>query len=267
MSAALERLLGIMVALRDRERGCPWDREQDWASIAPHTIEEAYEVADAIESGRPDAVRDELGDLLFQVVFQARIAEEAGHFDFDAVAATIADKLERRHPHVFGDARIDDAAEQGRAWEAHKARERAERGTAAGGALDGVALGLPALLRAAKLGRRAARVRFDWPDAEGVLAKVDEEFGELRGELGSAQAASGDAARVAEEFGDLLFTLAQLARKLEIDAEGALRGANRKFERRFAWMEAQLRADGRRAEDCTAEELEALWSAAKGAGL
>jgi MazG family protein len=245
MSAAIERLLGIMAALRDPRTGCPWDREQTWASIAPHTIEEAHEVADAIESGDPAAVRDELGDLLFQVVFQARIAEEVGLFDFDAVATAIADKLERRHPHVFGDARIADAAEQTRAWETHKARERAARGGASSGALDGVARGLPALMRATKLGRRAAQVGFDWPDVERVVAKVEEETAELRAELaGTARLVAPDIDRVEEELGDLLFALAQLARKLQVDPESALRRANGKFERRFAWIEASLREQG-----------------------
>jgi ATP diphosphatase len=268
MSTALERLQGIMAALRDPRTGCPWDLEQTWASIAPHTIEEAHEVADAIESGDPMAVRDELGDLLFQVVFQARIAEEQGRFDFDAVATAIADKLERRHPHVFGDARIADAAEQTRAWETHKARERAARGGASPGALDGVARGLPALMRAAKLGRRAAQVGFDWPDAEGVVAKVEEETAELRVELaGTARRVAPDIDRVEEELGDLLFALAQLARKLQVDPESALRRANGKFERRFAWIEARLREQGRRAQECTLEDLESLWVAAKGAGL
>jgi ATP diphosphatase len=268
MSAALTRLLEIMAALRDPRSGCPWDREQTWASIAPHTIEEAHEVADAIESGDPAAVREELGDLLFQVVFQARIAEEEGRFDFDAVATSIADKLERRHPHVFGVARIADAAEQTRAWEAHKARERAARGGAAAGALDGVARGLPGLTRAAKLGRRAAQVGFDWPDAAGVVAKVEEETAELRAELGSREASSApDGTRIEEELGDLLFALAQLARKLQLDPEAALRRANGKFERRFAWIEARLREQGRRPEGCAPDELESLWLAAKGTGL
>jgi nucleoside triphosphate diphosphatase len=253
----IERLLAIMVRLRDPERGCPWDREQDWATIAPHTIEEAYELADAIARGDADAVRDELGDVLFQVVFQARIAEEAGGFDFAAVARAIADKLERRHPHVFGEATIADAAEQSRAWERHKLAERAARGHGTG-ALDGVTLGLPALTRAHKLGTRAGRAGFDWPDVAGVLDKVQEEVAELRAEVTAGRA---DAAR--EELGDLLFALAQAARHLEVDPEAALREANAKFERRFRHVESLLAAEGLAPTDVDMDRLEALWSRAK----
>jgi MazG family protein len=254
---SLERLLAIMVRLRDPQSGCPWDREQDWASIAPHTIEEAYEVADAVQRGDPAAVLDELGDLLFQVVFQARIAEERGLFDFDAVAAAIADKLERRHPHVFGTAKIATVADQSLAWERHKDAERRSRGVQ-GGALDGVALGLPALTRAIKLGSRAARVGFDWNDAQGVLAKIEEEVGELRVAL-----AAGQTDAVREEFGDVLFSLAQSARHLGVDAEGALRNTNAKFERRFRHMEHLLRAEDKDAAQASQAELESLWLRAK----
>jgi nucleoside triphosphate diphosphatase len=257
MSAALGRLIAVMARLRDPERGCPWDREQTWASIAPHTIEEAYEVADAVERGDPDAVRDELGDLLFQVVFQARIAEEQGLFGFDDVADSISDKLERRHPHVFGSEKITDAADQTRAWERHKAAERAAKGERAG-VLDGVTRGLPALTRAAKLGRRAAGVGFDWLGTPGVLDKVREEVGELE-EAVAAGAASG----VSEELGDLLFSVAQLARHLGIDPEGALREAGGKFERRFRSMEARASAAGRSLADMSAAELEESWLEAK----
>ena len=246
-----------MARLRDPADGCPWDREQDWASIAPHTIEEAYELADAIARGEPDAVRDELGDVLFQVVFQSRIAEERGLFDFDAVAAAIADKLERRHPHVFAGAKIEDAAAQTLAWEQHKRAERAARGQGTG-ALDGMTLGLPALTRATKLGSRAARVGFDWADAAGVLEKVHEELGELQAEI-----ERGDRTRAHEELGDLLFALAQAARHLGIDAEAALRDANAKFERRFRQVEAQLAAEGLTPADVDMERLEALWVRAK----
>jgi nucleoside triphosphate diphosphatase len=257
MSAAIRRLLDVMVRLRDPERGCPWDREQTWASIAPHTIEEAYEVADAVARGDADAVRDELGDLLFQVVFQARIAEEQGLFGFDDVADAISDKLERRHPHVFGGEQVVDAADQARAWERHKTAERAARGGAVG-ALDGVALGLPALTRAAKLGKRAAGVGFDWPEPLGVLDKVREETDEL------AQAfAAGDSAHVREELGDLLFSVAQFARHCGIDPEAALREAGAKFERRFGAMEALATAEGDPLAGRPAAELEALWLAAK----
>ncbi|HZT88068.1 MAG TPA: nucleoside triphosphate pyrophosphohydrolase, partial [Stellaceae bacterium] len=199
-----------MARLRDPERGCPWDREQNFATIAPYTIEEAYEVADAIERGDLAALKDELGDLLLQVVFHARIAEEAGEFAFEDVAAAIADKMVRRHPHVFGDAEIRSVAAQNAAWEEHKAAERQASGMAAS-VLDGVALALPALLRAAKLGRRAARIGFDWPDAAAVLPKVAEEIGELEAEI-----ASGAGPRLEEEMGDLLFAVANLARKLDL---------------------------------------------------
>ena len=254
---SIERLRTIMAALRDPECGCPWDREQDWGTIAPHTIEEAYELADAIERGDTGHVRDELGDLLFQVVFQARIAEERGLFDFDAVAAAISAKLERRHPHVFGAATVNSAAEQTVAWEEHKAAERRAAGGATG-TLDGIALGLPALTRAAKLGRRAAGVRFDWCRAADVLGKIDEECVELRDAL-----AAGNQAAVAEELGDLLFSVAQFARHAGTDPEAALRSANAKFERRFRHMEALLAEQGRSPRDAGPEELEALWARAK----
>jgi len=246
-----------MVQLRDPGHGCPWDRAQDWASIAPHTIEEAYELADAIARNEPEAVRDELGDVLFQVVFQARIAEERGLFDFEQVAAAIADKLERRHPHVFGDAEIENAEAQTRAWEQHKRAERIARGQGTG-ALDGVTLGLPALTRAAKLGSRAARVGFDWPDVGGVLDKVQEEVGELRAELAAQR---HEAAR--EELGDLLFALSQAARHLGIDPEAALREANAKFERRFRHLEGLLAAEGLAPDAVDMTRLEELWGQAK----
>jgi MazG family protein len=254
---AIDRLLEIMARLRDPERGCPWDREQTWSSISPHTIEEAYELADAVERGDAAHVRDELGDLLFQVVFQSRIAEERALFRFDDVVNAISEKLERRHPHVFGDATIADAAEQTAAWERHKAEER-KATTGQHGVLDGVALGLPALTRAAKLGTRAARVGFDWPDAGGVLDKVREEIGELRRAV-----EGGQSAHVREELGDLLFSVAQLARHLQVDPEGALRDAGRKFERRFRRIEALLAVQGRVPTGATADELEALWAQAK----
>jgi MazG family protein len=255
--SAIDRLRQIMVRLRDPSTGCPWDREQDWASIAPHTIEEAYELADAIAAGEPQAVCDELGDVLFQVVFQARIAEERGLFDFDTVAAAIADKLERRHPHVFADATIDGSAAQTLAWEQHKRAERAARGQGTG-ALDGVTLGLPALTRAAKLGSRAAKAGFDWADAAGVIDKVREEIDELQSEI-----ASGDQARTQEELGDLLFALSQAARHLGVDPEAALRDANAKFERRFRQVEAYLAVEGRTPADTDMDRLEALWARAK----
>ena len=254
----IEDLLEVMARLRDPDAGCPWDVAQDFASIAPYTIEEAFEVADAIERGDMEALREELGDLLFQVVFHARMAEERGLFDFAAVAGELADKMRRRHPHVFADAEVADAAAQTEAWEAHKARERAAKRQ---GVLDGVPVNLPALARAQKLGRRAARVGFDWPDAAGVLDKLDEE----RRELERALEQRTDAPEaVEEELGDLLFTLANLARHLEVDAERALRRAALKFERRFRGVEERLAAAGEAPGEVTAERLERLWAEVKG---
>src|ERR1700704_5604177 len=255
MTRPIDRLLAIMARLRDPARGCPWDREQDFATIAPYTIEEAYEVADAIERGDMAALKDELGDLLFQVVFHARMAEELGLFGFDDVAEAIADKMERRHPHVFGDVKIASVAAQNEAWEALKAAER----HASGGAesvLDGVALALPALLRAAKISRRAARIGFDWPDARAVIPKLAEEIAELEAELDQG----ADPAVIEEEMGDLLFAAANLARKLDIEPETALRRAPVKFERRFRQVEA-LAAERGIGRDLDA--LEALWQEVK----
>src|SRR5205807_7223795 len=217
---SINRLLAIMARLRDPDRGCPWDREQNFATIAPYTIEEAYEMADAIEREDMTALKDELGDLLLQVVFHARMAEEAGLFAFDDVAQVIADKMERRHPHVFGDSEIASVAAQNEAWEAHKAAEREAKGEAAS-VVEGVAIALPALVRAAKISRRAARIGFDWPDARAVIPKLAEEIAELEAELDQG----GDPAVVQEEMGDLLFAAANLARKLNLEPETALRPA------------------------------------------
>ncbi|QJE72893.1 nucleoside triphosphate pyrophosphohydrolase [Aerophototrophica crusticola] len=263
MSQNLARLLDIMAKLRDPQGGCPWDVEQTFATIAPHTIEEAYEVADAIQSGDMHALKDELGDLLFQVVFYAQMAKEQGAFDFDAIAGQIADKMIRRHPHVFGDAVVPTADDQTNRWEEQKARERAEKAAAEGkapSALDGVITGLPALTRALKLQKRAARVGFDWTEAEQILDKMEEEIGELRAEL---QAGTRDPARVEDEMGDLLFVLVNLARRLEVEPETALRGANAKFERRFRQVEAYLAAEGRTPSQATLDEMESLWQRAK----
>ena len=242
----IERLVAIMARLRDPEHGCEWDRAQSFATIAPYTIEEAYEVADAIDRGDIDDLRDELGDLLLQVVFHARIAEESGQFALRDVVAAISDKMERRHPHIFGDAAISPG------WESIKAGERAVKGNGEQrGALAGVALGLPALARAEKLQRRAARVGFDWPDAKGPRAKVDEEIAEI------------DAAKpeqFAEEVGDLLFSVANWARHLGVDPEAALRASNAKFERRFTGMEAIAGTD---FAALTLDKKEALWSQVK----
>ncbi len=259
MNRSLDRLLTIMARLRDPEHGCPWDREQDFSAIAPYTIEEAYEVADAIARGDTVALKDELGDLLFQVVFHARMAEEAGLFAFEDVAAAIADKMERRHPHVFGTAEVASVAAQNEAWEAHKAVERRSRAQEQGlpeSVLDGVALALPALMRAVKLQRRASQIGFDWPNARAVFDKIAEEIGELSAELDRA----ADRARLEDEMGDILFAVTNLARKLEIDPELALRGATAKFERRFRRLEI-LAAD--RATGTEIEALEALWQEAK----
>jgi len=266
---ALSALLALMARLRDPQRGCPWDREQTFSSIAPYTIEEAYEVADAIERGEHQQLRDELGDLLFQVVFHARMAEERGWFDFAAVAGAIHDKLVRRHPHVFAGA-SPTPEELVRVWEEHKAQERAEwaRGRPAAEAtvLAGVPRALPALVRAAKLGRRAARVGFDWPDAREVRAKVLEELHEMDAALAAASGAGeagSDAAAVAEELGDLLFSIVNWSRHLKLDAEEALRAANAKFERRFARMESLARARGLDLKGLSAAEWDALWREAK----
>jgi MazG family protein len=255
--ASLARLLGIMRRLRDPANGCPWDREQDFASIAPYTIEEAYEVAEAIARGEPRALEGELGDLLFQVVFHAQMGAERQWFDFASVADSIANKLTERHPHVFADARIDSTAEQNRAWEEHKARERAVRGGKFLGELDDVPLALPALARAAKLGKRAGRVGFDWPDARGVRAKIEEELGEIEA------VADGEIAHRAEELGDLLFAVANWARHLEVDAEESLRLANAKFERRFRAMEKLAVERALVLKMLSPAEWDALWNEAK----
>jgi tetrapyrrole methylase family protein/MazG family protein/ATP diphosphatase len=254
---ALGALLELMARLRDPERGCPWDRQQSFASIAPYTIEEAYEVADAIERGDREHLRDELGDLLFQVVFHARMAEERGWFDFAQVAAAIHDKLVRRHPHVFAGTQ-PTPEELVRVWEEQKAGERAAaRGGAAHAVLADVPRALPALTRAAKLSRRAARVGFDWPDAAAVRDKVREELAEAD----AAVAVGGDA--VAEELGDLLFAIANWSRHLGIEPEEALRAANSKFERRFALMERAAAERGLTLARLSAEEWDTLWRAAK----
>jgi ATP diphosphatase len=261
-SPDLPRLLDIMARLRDPAHGCPWDLEQSFATIAPYTIEEAYEVAEAAERGEPEALKDELGDLLLQVVFHARMAEEARYFAFNDVARAIADKMIRRHPHVFADVEVDGAAAQTVAWEARKAEERRAKATAAGhpeSALDGVGLGLPALTRAEKLQKRAARVGFDWPSTPPVFAKIEEEIAELRTEIDGG----GGAERIADELGDLLFAVVNLARRLSVDPEQALRHANRKFERRFRSVEERLATAGKPITEATLDEMEAEWQQVK----
>jgi len=254
MSASLAELLRIMERLRSPQ-GCPWDREQTFASIAPYTIEEAYEVADAIERRDLAHLKDELGDLLFQVVFHAQLAREQGEFDFEAVAAAICDKLVRRHPHVFGSAGELTAAEQSVSWERIKARE-----SSGDSALDGVPRAMPALMRAFKLSKRAARVGFDFEHHGQTADKVAEELAEVRE---AAAGAAPAAAQIFEEVGDLLFAAANLARKLDVDAEAALRSANDKFERRFRAMEARAEARGERFADLSLEVQERLWSDVK----
>jgi ATP diphosphatase len=254
------RLLVIMAHLRDPLQGCPWDLRQTFASIAPHTLEEAYEVVDAIEREAFDHLREELGDLLLQVVYHAQMADEQDLFNFDQVAKGIGDKLVRRHPHVFDEARLDDEAACMAAWGAEKAREWAQKSDHTGiSALDGVATALPALTRACKLQKRAASKGFDWRDASDVLAKIDEELLEVSRALSDNE----DKSRIEEELGDLLFAAVNLARWTDVDPEGALRAANQKFEHRFKAMERRLREQDRRPEDCTLEDLDALWDDVK----
>jgi ATP diphosphatase len=252
----ITRLLGIMARLRDPTGGCPWDQVQDFATIAPYTIEEAYEVADAASRRDMPALKDELGDLLFQVVYHARMAEEAGAFSFTDVAAAIADKMLRRHPHVFGDEAARAAGAHTEAWEAQKEAER--RAAAQEGVLAGVPAALPALTHAEKLTKRAARVGFDWPNAGTVLDKLDEEVAELRAEL-----AESDPDRLEDELGDMLFVLANLARKLHLDPEAALRRANAKFTRRFNAVERLLAADGITPAEAGLPRMEAAWQVVK----
>ncbi len=256
-NGGMPRLLEIMRRLRDPDTGCPWDIEQNFATIAPYTIEEAYEVADAIERKAWDELKGELGDLLFQSVFHAQMAAEAGLFNFDDVANTMSDKMVARHPHVFGDESRDKTAQQQtQDWEQIKAAERAAR--AQSGVLEGVAIGLPALLRAHKLQKRAARVGFDWPDITQVLDKLVEEAAELA----EAKAQLG-ADEIEEEMGDLLFVMANLARHLGVEPEAALRRANAKFTRRFAHIEAALAQQGKTPQQSNLAEMDALWNSAK----
>lgn len=257
----LQRLVEIMAQLRDPDSGCPWDREQTLETIVPYTIEEAYEVADSIAKADMGELCSELGDLLFQVVFYARIASEQGHFNLDDVIHGICEKMVRRHPHVFGDARVANADEQSIVWEQLKAQERQSRATEEPvHHLQGIAHALPALLRATKLQKRAAKIGFDWPDSEGVLAKVREELGELEAELNRPRI---DEARVADEMGDLLFSCVNLSRHLGLDAENLLRAANGKFEARFNAMESILRGRGTTLEASDLSVMDAAWNEAK----
>ena len=254
--SSIEKLLEVMRKLRDPQNGCPWDLEQDFSTIAPYTIEEAYEVADAIEREDWEELRHELGDLLFQVVFYAQMGKEHGYFEFEDIAGGIAEKMTRRHPHVFGDAREDNAHGVRGRWEDIKEAERAEKED--GSVLAGVARALPALKRAQKLGSRASRVGFDWPHRQGVRDKIREEFDELEDAVGSR-----DADHVEEELGDLPFSIVNLARHLDVDPEKALTRANHKFERRFRAMEGAIASDGREIRRLSLEELEHRWHKAK----
>ncbi|HEY3951607.1 nucleoside triphosphate pyrophosphohydrolase [Phenylobacterium sp.] len=253
----LERLLAIMARLRDPEGGCPWDLEQDFATIAPYTVEEAYEVADAIERKDLSDLKEELGDLLLQVVFHARMAEEQGAFAFDDVARAINDKMVRRHPHVFADETYGSLAEQVEGWEQLKAAERAKKGRD-GSLMDEVPTGLPGLTRAVKLSKRAAQVGFVWPTVRDVTAKLHEEVGELEAEI-----EAGDLEKARQELGDVLFVVANIARTLDIDPEDALRYTNAKFVRRFKFVEAQLAARGKTPDQSDLAEMDGLWEDAK----
>jgi nucleoside triphosphate diphosphatase len=257
----IRRLLHIMARLRHSEEGCPWDREQDFDSLVPHTIEEAYEVADAIERKDHDDLRDELGDLLLQVVFYARIAEERALFDFESVAAAICDKLERRHPHVFAGAVFSSDEQRVQAWEAVKAEERKEKSEGDGSILDGIAHTLPALMQSEKIQNRAARNGFDWSEVEPVFDKVEEELTELREAF-----ESGDQRHIEEEVGDLLFVAVNLARHLGVRPEQALKGGNRKFIDRFRYIEKRVAEQGRTLLDCALSELDHYWEQAKQQG-
>ncbi len=257
---AMQQLLEIMARLRDPDGGCPWDRRQTYSSIVPYTLEEAYEVADSIQRGDMRELRDELGDLLFQIVFYSQIAREEGHFDFNAVAQGICDKMLRRHPHVFGDAEYHDEQQLRHAWEQKKADERAQCSSSENPSqMDGVARALPALIRAEKLQKRAARVGFDWPDASGAVDKVHEELDEVQAEM-----EQGEQAPLQDELGDLLFAMVNLVRLLGMDAEQTLSRANEKFERRFRAMEQTLHAAGHAdLHELSLEKLDAAWESVK----
>jgi len=266
VSGDIHDLLAIMARLRDREGGCPWDIEQTFATIAPYTIEEAYEVADAIDRGDLTALKDELGDLLLQVVFHARMAEEQGAFAFADVVAAISDKMLRRHPHVFAGVAVEDAEAQTRAWDEHKRREREQAGHDDTSALAGIARGLPEWQRAVKLQHKAAKVGFDWPGPTPVIAKLHEEIEEVRVEFAAVAADPGDAVardKLEDELGDLLFVCANLARHAKVDVGNALRRANLKFERRFRAMESLAAADGTKLEKLSLEEQDRYWERAK----
>ncbi|GFE83509.1 nucleoside triphosphate pyrophosphohydrolase [Steroidobacter agaridevorans] len=271
--SGIQRLLDIMARLRNPQRGCPWDLQQSFKTIAPYTVEEAYEVADAIERDDLSSLRDELGDLLFQVVFHAQMAKEQGAFDFDAVANAICDKMERRHPHVFGDASIADAEAQTVAWEEQKRRERAQKraGAEQASVLDDVPVALPALTRANKLGKRAAQVGFEWSDVHGAIEKLDEEIAEFKAEVRSNACLQTDPTtegqrqheRLAAELGDVLFCVVNVCRYLKIDPELALKRTNASFERRFRYVERGLAKQGKTPQEATLAEMDQLWDEGK----
>lgn len=262
MATKIEELLAVMERLRDPENGCPWDRQQNYESIAPYTIEEAYEVADAIDRKDIKALKSELGDLLFQVVFHARIAEEDNDFSFNDVVETITEKMVRRHPHVFSDMSFEDAEAQTANWEAHKEQERSKKAKKEGrlvSVLEDVPVNLPSLMRAEKLTKRAARVGFDWPETAQVVAKIDEELAEVKAEISDNASLN----RIEDEIGDLLFTVANLARHFKLDPEHALKRTNRKFIDRFQYVERSLNEAGERPESVSLERMESLWQDAK----
>lgn len=261
--ASIQKLLDVMARLRDPVNGCPWDIEQDFKTIAPYTIEETYELVEAIEQGDLRSIAEELGDVLFQVVFHAQLGKEAGLFDFESVAGAVADKMIERHPHVFSDREANSSKEVLQNWETDKAKKRAEKAKASGNdnlsVLDGVATTLPAMTRATKLQGRAARVGFDWKNPRDVIAKIQEELHEVEAELDKPD----NHVRQEEEIGDLLFVIANLARKLKIDPETALRRANRKFEQRFGYIEKSVTGAGHTLQDTSLEDMETLWLEAK----
>jgi ATP diphosphatase len=271
--SGIQRLLDIMARLRDPQHGCPWDLQQSFKTIAPYTVEEAYEVADAIEREDLPSLRDELGDLLFQVVFHSQLAKEQGAFDFDAVANAICDKMERRHPHVFADASIADAEAQTVAWEEQKRRERAQKraGAEQASVLDDVPVALPALTRANKLGKRAAQVGFEWSDVHGAIGKLDEEIAEFKAEVRSTACLQADTTtegqhqheRLAAELGDVLFCVVNVCRYLKIDPEQALKRTNASFERRFRYVERGLAKQGKTPQQATLAEMDQLWDEGK----
>ena len=271
--SGIQRLLAIMSRLRDPNGGCPWDLQQSFKTIAPYTVEEAYEVADAIERDDLPSLRDELGDLLFQVVFHSQMAREQGAFDFDDVANAICDKMERRHPHVFGDASVADAGAQSVAWEEQKRRERAQKraGGEPASVLDDVPVALPALTRANKLGKRAAQVGFEWSDVHGAIEKLDEEIAEFKAEVRSTACLQADSTtegkrqheRLAAELGDVLFCVVNVCRYLKVDPEQALKRTNASFERRFRYVERGLARQGKTPQQATLAEMDELWDAGK----